>query len=135
KYEFGRDITGNILLADEIHTPDSSRYWFAATYRERFAAGAPPESFDKDFLRRWVVARCDPYRDAVPAIPPEVIAATAAVYIGAYERITGRSFAMPEPGGPILERIRRNLRRFFSETDAGSISAGEPYSDNRGGHG
>jgi phosphoribosylaminoimidazole-succinocarboxamide synthase len=114
KYEFGRDAAGRLLLADEIHTPDSSRYWFAASYPRRFAEGQPPDSFDKDFLRRWVAARCDPYRDPIPPIPREVVAATAQVYINAYERITGETFAPPQPDIPVLERIRRNLRRFFA---------------------
>ena len=108
KYEFGTDAEGRIVLADEIHTPDSSRYWMAASYPERFARGAPPESFDKDVVRSWVAARCDPYRDAVPPIPPEVVLQTAAVYIHAYEMITGQPFVLPPPGPP-LERIRRNL--------------------------
>ena len=51
KYEFGTDASGRIILADEIHTPDSSRYWFAASYADRFARGERPESFDKDFVR------------------------------------------------------------------------------------
>jgi phosphoribosylaminoimidazole-succinocarboxamide synthase len=113
KYEFGRDQDGRILLADEIHTPDSSRYWFAQTYPLRFAAGEPPDTFDKDFLRRWVAARCDPYRDPIPPIPREVIAETARIYVGAFETITGESFAAAEPQIPVLERIRANLRRFF----------------------
>jgi phosphoribosylaminoimidazole-succinocarboxamide synthase len=113
KYEFGVDAGGAIILADEIHTPDSSRYWFAATYPERFAAGEPPDAFDKDVLRRWVAARCDPYKDAIPPIPPQVIGETAAVYIDAYERITGQRFTVPPPGKPVLERIRENLRRYF----------------------
>ena len=114
KYEFGVDRDGSILLADEIHTPDSSRYWFAHTYPARFAAGEPPESFDKDFLRRWVAARCDPYRDPIPAIPPEVIAEASRIYISVYERITGESFAPGDPKVPPLQRIRANLRRFFA---------------------
>ena len=113
KYEFGRDRDGRILLADEVHTPDSSRYWFAATYPARFAAGEPPESFDKDVLRRWVAARCDPYRDPIPSIPREVIAETARVYIAAYETITGESFAPAAPEIPVLQRIRGNLRGYF----------------------
>jgi phosphoribosylaminoimidazole-succinocarboxamide synthase len=113
KYEFGVDRTGRIILADEIHTPDSSRYWFAETYPARFAAGEPPDAFDKDVLRRWVAARCDPYKDDIPPIPPQVIGQTAAVYIDAYERITGEVFAVPPPGQPVLERIRGNLRRYF----------------------
>jgi phosphoribosylaminoimidazole-succinocarboxamide synthase len=113
KYEFGRDDEGHILLADEIHTPDSSRYWFAESYPERFAAGRPPDSFDKDFLRRWVAERCNPYRDPIPPIPREIIVATAQVYIDAYERLTGETFALPQPDMPVLQRIRGNLRRFF----------------------
>ncbi|MBV9552824.1 MAG: phosphoribosylaminoimidazolesuccinocarboxamide synthase [Alphaproteobacteria bacterium] len=113
KYEFGFDRDGRIVLADEIHTPDSSRYWFAASYPTRFAAAEPPEAFDKDVLRRWVAARCDPYKDDIPAIPPIVIGETAAVYIDAYERITGESFTLPSTGQDVLSRIRRNVSPFF----------------------
>ena len=113
KYEFGLDRDGRTILADEIHTPDSSRYWFAETYPQRFAAGAPPDAFDKDVLRRWVAARCDPYRDDIPAIPPLVIGETAAVYIDAYERITGETFTVPPPGQKVLDRIRGNLRPYY----------------------
>jgi phosphoribosylaminoimidazole-succinocarboxamide synthase len=113
KYEFGLDARGRIILADEIHTPDSSRYWFAATYPARFEAGQPPEAFDKDVLRRWVAARCDPYRDDIPPIPPLVIGQTAAIYIDAYERITGESFTVPPKGEKVLSRIRNNLVRYF----------------------
>ncbi len=113
KYEFGLDPAGRIVLGDEIHTPDSSRYWFAETYPRRFAAGEPPDSFDKDSLRRWVAARCDPYRDPIPPIPRDVIAETARIYIEAFETITGESFAPSQPGMPVLDRIRANLRRYF----------------------
>jgi len=113
KYEFGTDTDGTIVLADEIHTPDSSRYWFAASYESRFQRGAPPESFDKDFVRNWVTERCDPYRDAIPEIPPEIVLATAQVYIQAFETITARAFAFPDTGEPVLERVRRNLAAYF----------------------
>lgn len=113
KYEFGVDGAGRILLADEIHTPDSSRFWFAESYPERFAAGQAPKSFDKDFVRNWVVARCDPYRDPPPEIPPEVVIETAAVYIQAFETITGQAFAFPEAGVEPLARIRKALAGFF----------------------
>jgi phosphoribosylaminoimidazole-succinocarboxamide synthase len=109
KYEFGVDAAGTITLADEIHTPDSSRYWRAASYPARLAAGERPESFDKDFVRSWVAARCDPYRDPIPAIPEDLVLATAAVYIEAFETITGRPFAFPADDAPVLDRIRRNL--------------------------
>jgi len=113
KYEFGLDPEGRIVLADEIHTPDSSRWWFAGSYPARLAAGQRPESFDKDFMRSWVAARCDPYRDEIPPIPEEVILATARVYIDAYERITGERFAIPAGGEAPLARIRRALAPFF----------------------
>ncbi len=113
KYEFGTDADGNIVLADEIHTPDSSRYWFAESYPGRLASGAKPESFDKDFMRNWVAARCDPYKDPIPEIPQEVVLQTAEVYIQAYETITGREFEIPEMDGSVLERIRRNLAKYF----------------------
>ncbi|MEE1611082.1 phosphoribosylaminoimidazolesuccinocarboxamide synthase [Microvirga sp. CF3016] len=113
KYEFGIDETGRIMIADEIHTPDSSRYWFAESYQERFEAGERPESFDKDFIRTWVVARCDPYKDEIPVIPQDVVLETARVYIDAFERITGQPFVLPPADVPVLERVRRNLKGYF----------------------
>ena len=109
KYEFGVDGDGKVVLADEIHTPDSSRFWRADTYEARFEAGAPPESFDKDVIRRWISARCDPYKDDLPEIPDELILQTALVYIQAYETITGQSFALPAAPGDVLERVRANV--------------------------
>ncbi len=113
KYELGLDEDGRIVLADEIHTPDSSRYWLASSYQDRFEHGERPESFDKDFVRAWVSSRCDPYRDPIPAIPEELVLQTAEVYVRAFETITGQAFAAPDAGEPVLQRIRRNLQRFF----------------------
>lgn len=113
KYEFGLDRDGRVVLADEIHTPDSSRYWFAKTYAEKFASGARPDSFDKDFVRSWVAERCDPYKDPIPAIPDEMIRATSDVYVQAYETITGARFQPPADDEPVLARVRRNLAQFF----------------------
>lgn len=110
KYEFGVDAAGTIMLADEIHTPDSSRYWRADTYAARFAAGERPDSFDKDFVRSWVAERCDPYVDPIPEIPADLIFQTALVYVQAFETITGQTFEPPAAGEPILDRIRRNLK-------------------------
>ncbi len=109
KYEFGLDGEGRVVLADEIHTPDSSRFWRADSYAARFEAGLAPESFDKDVIRRWISARCDPYRDELPAIPDDLILATALVYIRAYETITGTAFVLPVDAVPVLERVRRNV--------------------------
>ncbi len=113
KYEFGTDANGRIVLADEIHTPDSSRYWFQESYRERFESGARPDSFDKDVMRAWVAARCDPYKDPIPTIPTEIVLETAQVYVAAFERITGQTFDYPDASEPVLTRIRRNLERYF----------------------
>lgn len=114
KYEFGTDEAGNILLADEIHTPDSSRYWIAEGYENALETGIRPPSFDKDVIRSWVVARCDPYKDMVPAIPLEMIEKTAKVYIDAFEKITGQPF-VPDTGcATPLDRIRANLTPFFT---------------------
>jgi phosphoribosylaminoimidazole-succinocarboxamide synthase len=113
KYEFGFAPDGSIVLADEIHTPDSSRYWFAETYPARFEAGQPPQSFDKDFVRSWVVARCDPYKDAIPEIPQDIVLQAASIYVNVFEAITGQPLPLPDPTVPVLDRVRRNLARFF----------------------
>ncbi|TIX13409.1 MAG: phosphoribosylaminoimidazolesuccinocarboxamide synthase [Mesorhizobium sp.] len=113
KYEFGTDRNGTIILADEIHTPDSSRYWIAASYEQAFASGERPESFDKDFIRSWVAARCDPYRDPIPTIPDEIVEQASLVYAQAYEAITGKEFAPDVSGDTVLDRIRANLERYF----------------------
>ena len=114
KYEFGTDAEGNIVLADEIHTPDSSRYWMADSYRQAFEGGSRPKSFDKDFVRAWVAERCDPYKDDIPPIPAELIEETATVYRTAFEMITGKPF-IPDTGGvTILDRIRENLKPYFT---------------------
>lgn len=115
KYEFGFDERGEIVLADEVHTPDSSRYWLADTYADHYDSGKPPDTFDKDFVRRWVVSQCDPYKEPIPPIPEDVILKAAAIYVSAYERITGTRFPLPDPSVPPLERIRQNLRPYFGK--------------------
>jgi phosphoribosylaminoimidazole-succinocarboxamide synthase len=112
KYEFGLDEGGRIVVADEIHTPDSSRYWFSETYAERLASGARPDSFDKDYVRNWVVQRCDPYRDAVPPIPDEIRLEAARLYLEAFERITGTALDLPDPNVALLTRVREALARY-----------------------
>lgn len=114
KYEFGTDLEGNILIADEIHTPDSSRYWLADGYAAALADGTRPPSFDKDVIRSWVAARCDPYTDPIPEIPADMIAATAQVYIDAFEAITGQRFIPDISGETPLDRVRKNLIPYFA---------------------
>lgn len=107
KYELGKTASGEIVLIDEIHTPDSSRYWMANTYDERFTAGLDPEPLDKDFVRRYYTALG--YRgDGEPApLPPEVRVGAAKRYIEAYERVTGETF-QPNVDDP-TPRIAKNL--------------------------
>lgn len=112
KYEFGMDDTGRIMLADEIHTPDSSRYWKSASYVAHFNAGENPESLDKDFLRLWIADRCDPYRDPIPEIPRDTLIEFSRRYISLYETVTGRPFQPADAGVPVRERIRAVLRKF-----------------------
>ena len=115
KYEFGTDERGQLLLIDEIHTPDSSRYWQRDSYAARFAAGEEPQYFDKEFLRLWFRDHCDPYRDAtLPPAPPELVAELSRRYIAMYEQITGAKFV--EGATPIAARIERNLKA-YCDTD------------------
>lgn len=114
KYEFGVTAEGQILIADEIHTPDSSRYWLADGYQAAFEAGTRPPSFDKDVIRAWVAARCDPYTDPIPDIPADIIAQTAQVYVDAFEAITGQTFHGDTAGPTPLDRIRANLSPWFA---------------------
>ena len=112
KYEMGRDADGNILLIDEIHTPDSGRYWIADSYEERMAAGQEPENIDKEFLRLWFKDNCDPYKDAeLPEAPEDLVVELSRRYIYLYEKITGREFSFPDSDTPIAERLRANLER------------------------
>ena len=112
KYEMGLDADGQLLLIDEIHTPDSSRYWLKDSYEARIAAGKEPENIDKEFLRLWFVDHCDPYNDPVlPPAPDELVVELSSRYIQLYEMITGKAFE-PAVEPPIKERIKGNLKRF-----------------------
>ncbi len=112
KYEMGRDANGKIMLIDEIHTPDSSRYWLAKTYDERMARGQEPQNIDKEFLRLRFVDNCDPYNDeTLPEAPEELVTELSSRYIYLYETITGGVFPFPDSGKPVNERINENLKK------------------------
>jgi phosphoribosylaminoimidazole-succinocarboxamide synthase len=127
KYEFGLDEAGRITLADEVHTPDSSRYWYAASYAERLAAGKEPESLDKEFLRLWIAARCDPYSEPIPEIPVETLIEFGEKYIRLYEVVTGRPFERPAAGQPLIDRVRANLAKAFPEYFRSNVSPGAGF--------
>jgi phosphoribosylaminoimidazole-succinocarboxamide synthase len=107
KYELGKTADGEIVVIDEIHTPDSSRFWMEATYTERFSAGLDPEPLDKDFVRRYYTALDYRGDGEPPPLPNEVRVGAAKRYIEAFERITGEPF-VPNTEPP-LPRIAKNL--------------------------
>ncbi|MFH1366339.1 MAG: phosphoribosylaminoimidazolesuccinocarboxamide synthase [Patescibacteria group bacterium] len=112
KYEFGLDESGELTLVDEIHTPDSSRYWQAKTYEERIKGGLEPENFDKEFLRLWFKEQCDPYKDVIiPPAPPELVSELSRRYMQIFEQITGTSFKIET--GNIEKRIENNLKKYI----------------------
>ena len=111
KYEMGKDPDGNIVLIDEIHTPDSSRYWISKTYDERFSSGQEPQNIDKEFLRLWFVDNCDPYNDeTLPDAPEDLVVELSSRYIFLYETITGNNFPFPEFEKKVNDRINENLK-------------------------
>jgi len=111
KYEFGIAPDGSVMLIDEVHTPDSSRYWKADTYEEKFNTGSEPENFDKEFVR---IAYADKgYRGdgEIPSMPDELWAAASQRYITIYEMLTGKTFEAGEY--PIEERLHKNLKELL----------------------
>lgn len=111
KYEYGLDTDDSLVLIDEIHTPDSSRYWMLESYNERIAEGKEPEYFDKEFLRLWFKEHCDPYKDEkLPEAPMELVEELSRRYIQMYEQITGETFIPGEV--PALQRMERNLKQY-----------------------
>lgn len=112
KYEMGYDEEGRLCIGDEVHTPDSSRYWIASSYEERFARGLEPESLDKEFFRLWLRDQGFEYGGEKPAIIDEVRLMLAQKYIRLYEKITGEAFQFPAER-PVLERIEENVKAFL----------------------
>jgi phosphoribosylaminoimidazole-succinocarboxamide synthase len=107
KYEFGKAKDGRVLVIDEIHTPDSSRFWMASTYEDRFARGEDPEPLDKDFVRRHFTNMGYRGDGPPPDLPDDVRIGAARRYIEAYEQITNEPF-VPDVQEPVA-RIARNL--------------------------
>jgi len=109
KYEFGCAADGSVVLIDEVHTPDSSRFWKADSYELHFTAGEDPENFDKEFVRLAYTEKgyrgdCD-----IPTMPDELWVAASERYIQIYEMLTGKDFV--PSGYPIQDRLIRNLKK------------------------
>lgn len=112
KYELGIDKDGTMVVIDEIHTPDSSRYWFQSSYASRIAAGEEPESFDKEYVRRYLAGIGFTGDGPIPPIPDDVRVEASRRYIAAFEAIADQPFT-PNEEEPVA-RIRRNLGHLFS---------------------
>jgi phosphoribosylaminoimidazole-succinocarboxamide synthase len=116
KYEFGTDNDGNILVGDEIHTPDSSRFWFKSTYDKCFKSGCEPDSLDKEFFRLWLIDNgFDPKVGRLsikPLIDNHIRAKLSVKYIDLFEMITGKEFQIGKNDEYILKRIENNLSKY-----------------------
>ena len=108
KYEFGL-LNGELVLIDEIHTPDSSRFWIKDTYDKLFAKGQEPQKLDKEYVRQYLANKGFLGEGTIPEIPDDVKIEAAKRYITAYEMITGKLFEAEN--GNVLERIEGNLRK------------------------
>lgn len=106
KYEFGL-YNGELTLIDEVHTPDSSRFWVKDTYKSRLEKGEEPESFDKEILRLWYAKKGYKGDGKPPAMTDEIIVAMSQRYIGVYEKITGKKFVPYKY--PIEQRVKGNI--------------------------
>lgn len=111
KYEFGIAPDGKIVLIDEIHTPDSSRFWFADEYEKRLASGEEQKKIDKEYLREWLAERGFKGDGEIPVIPDDIRVETARRYIEAYELITGQKFEAQV--GDVGERLKKNLAKYM----------------------
>jgi len=108
KYEFGLDKDGKLILIDELHTPDSSRYWIKDTYDDLFSKGQEPQKLDKEYVRQWLADKGFIGDGDIPEILDDVKIEAAKRYIKAYEMITGNEF--DAENGDVLERIKHNLK-------------------------
>lgn len=115
KYEFGK-IDGKIVLIDEIHTPDSSRYFYSEGYEERFAKGEQQKQLSKEFVREWLMANGFQGKDGqkVPEMTDEIVAGISARYIELYENITGEKFQKADLSQDLAKRIETNINNYLA---------------------
>ncbi len=113
KYEMGLDADGRITLADEIHTPDSSRFWISDTYAERHARGEEPESLDKEFLRLWLRDK-GISDDNIPELDDDIRIQVAERYIDLFQRVTGTDFDAELGATPVLQRIEERIAEYIN---------------------
>ncbi len=112
KYELGKTPEGELVVIDEIHTPDSSRYWYADDYEARLARGEDPRGLDKEYVRSWLATERGYRGDGpAPVLPDDVRVEAARRYIATFELVTGRTFT-PDTNEPTA-RIRKNVERYL----------------------
>lgn len=123
KYEFGKDANGQIVLIDEIHTPDSSRYFYEEGYQERQTANEPQQQLSKEFVRQWLIKNNFQGKEGqrVPILSPEFVAEVSQRYIQLYEQITGLTFIKQDYSNA-SERILENVANFFTALKSGTKS-------------
>ena len=116
KYEFGKTADGTIVLIDEIHTPDSSRYFYAEGYKERQEANEPQKQLSKEFVRQWLISNGFQGLEGqtVPDMPNAYIEEVSSRYIELYENITGKAFVKAEVD-QIESRIEQNILRYLDQ--------------------
>lgn len=115
KYEFGKDVDGNIILIDEIHTPDSSRYFYREGYAERLEKGEPQKQLSKEFVRRWLIENGFQGKDGqkVPEMTDEYCNSVSERYIELYEKIVGRKFEKADISN-ISGRVESNVKKYLA---------------------
>ena len=118
KYEFGK-IGDQIYLMDEIHTPDSSRYFIADEYQECFEKGLPVKQLSKEFVREWLMANGFQGQEGqqVPEMTPEIVSSISERYIELYEKVTGKKFEKADESDDILKRIEKNIAECLEKLD------------------
>ena len=111
KYEFGVGDDQKVYLIDEVHTPDSSRYFYKDGYEERQAKGEPQKQLSKEFVRQWLIAKGFQGKDGqqIPEMTDEIVAMISERYIELYEKVTGLSFNKQEAGNTLAEEIKTNI--------------------------
>ncbi len=118
KYEFGKDLNGKITLIDEIHTPDSSRYFYKDGYEDLQARNEPQRQLSKEFVRKWLIENGFQGKDGqvVPKMTPEIVESISERYIELYEHITGEKFHRGD-NGDVLNRVENNIIGFLRRAE------------------
>ena len=114
KYEFGKDKDGNIILIDEVHTPDSSRYFYMEGYKERQDADESQKQLSKEFVRQWLISNGFQGKDgqSIPDMDPAFIDSVSERYIELYEHITGDEFVKADVSN-VLNRVEKNILEYL----------------------